>query len=185
MAEPYTTLPPPTGHRYGYPHLVIRYASAVFGVVPLADDLSIAVLLAFAWAAMDACHREYRMCLTLGPEHAVYLECDGTYRTARHVPLGGAAILCVPDQLGFLPVRSLPWNGVSGPFEGTIGWMRYLRHPSLIRNAARGWRGWRKLRPIVARALAPFEDWFRDVGPIVCVGWLFIHGCLAMAGLKP
>jgi hypothetical protein len=66
-----------------YPFLVIRVLPGVFSLRPLPDDLTVPVLRTFSWSAMDACGRELRMPLVLGPGQALYLDPDGEERRER------------------------------------------------------------------------------------------------------
>jgi hypothetical protein len=86
-----------------YPFLVIRVLPGVFSLRPLPDDLSVPVLRAFSWGAMEVCGREFRMALVLGAGRALYLEPDGAEHLERDIPWYQPLIDFDPPGLAFLP----------------------------------------------------------------------------------
>jgi hypothetical protein len=57
-----------------YPFLVIRVLPGTFSLRPLPRDLSVPILRALSWGAMESCGREFRMALVFGAGQALYLE---------------------------------------------------------------------------------------------------------------
>jgi hypothetical protein len=86
-----------------YPFLLIRVLPGVFSLRPLPGDLSVPVLRALSWSAMEAGGWEFRMALVLGAGQALYLEPDGGEHAERDIPWYWPLIDFDPPALAFLP----------------------------------------------------------------------------------
>jgi hypothetical protein len=101
-----------------YPLLVIRLSLGMHHLRPLPADLSRDLLIAFAWAAMDACKRRFLMCLVFSQHEALHLFTDGRMSPSRKPPLGGFTPTFHRPELDFLPV---PGDGDARKGPGEAG----------------------------------------------------------------